>query len=227
MVCPVDEHVAKLKIDSFPCRLGRHQNLGFLPEVPLGVDACARSVAVADFHPAVNLCDLQTPFAEFAERPAVLPIARKVIQRVLVFGKYKQFGLGIGEDGSHSERASAPPTWARLPLLKAARLGNRTAGLRCLRSCGWVDSDGRILDLVIYSSCSSSESSSKSSGMLDPVCEGFSGLPEYSRASLIRSRPGERHRCSTQSALEHRHSEADGPPRSRIVWPRRIDWSST
>ena len=62
------KHPAELEVDPLAGRLGRHQDLGLLLELPLGVDAGARRVAVADLHPAVDLRDRQPPLAELAQR---------------------------------------------------------------------------------------------------------------------------------------------------------------
>ena len=112
----VHEHVAELEVDPLAGRLGRHQDLGLLLELALGVDAGARRVAVADLHPAVDLGDRQPPLAELAERPAVLAVAREVIERVLVLGEEQQLRLGVGErPRSRSGRGAARRAWCRRP----------------------------------------------------------------------------------------------------------------
>ena len=60
----VVNHVpAELQIDALTSRLGGHQHLAVLPELALRVDAGARGVPIADLHAAMNLGDVETPFA--------------------------------------------------------------------------------------------------------------------------------------------------------------------
>ena len=53
----IDHEPAKLQVDAFARRLGRNQYLGALAEFPLGANAGARRVTVADLHAAVDLGD--------------------------------------------------------------------------------------------------------------------------------------------------------------------------
>jgi len=60
----VVNHVpAELQIDALTSRLGGHQHLAVFPELALRVDAGARGVPIADLHAAMNLGDVETPFA--------------------------------------------------------------------------------------------------------------------------------------------------------------------
>jgi hypothetical protein len=74
----VDHERAELEIDALSCGLGRHQDLGLLPECPLGIDAGAGRIPVTDLHAAVNLRDGETPAFEFA---------REIIKGFLVLGE--------------------------------------------------------------------------------------------------------------------------------------------
>ena len=89
----VDHHPAELKVDAFAGRLGGHEHLGCLLELPLGADAGARHIAVADLHAAVDLRDRQPPLAELAQRALVPAIADEVVQGVLVLGEHQQLHL--------------------------------------------------------------------------------------------------------------------------------------
>ena len=71
----VDHQPAELKVDAFAGGLGRDEHLGGLREIPLGEDAGAGRVAVANFHAAMNLRHGQSPFAQFAERASVFAVA--------------------------------------------------------------------------------------------------------------------------------------------------------
>ena len=94
----IDHQPAELQVDAFAGGLGGDEHLGGLPEFPLGEDAAAGRVAVADLHSAVNLGEGQPPLAQLAERAAFPSVASEVIERVLVFGEDEQLHLRIGED---------------------------------------------------------------------------------------------------------------------------------
>ena len=94
----VDHQPAELQVDPFAGGLRGDQNLGRLLELPLGVDARAGRVAVADLHAAVDLRERQPPFAQLAERATVAAVAGQVVERVLVLGEDQQPHLGVGED---------------------------------------------------------------------------------------------------------------------------------
>ena len=94
----VDHEPAELEVDAFARRLGGHQDLGLLAELPLGVDAGAGRVAVADLHAAVDLRDREAPLPQLAQRPTVLAVAGQVVERVLVLGEDEQFHLRVVED---------------------------------------------------------------------------------------------------------------------------------
>ena len=163
----VDEHVAELEVDPLAGRLGRHQDLSLLLELTLGVDAGARRVAVADLHPAVNLRDRQAPLAELAQRPAVLAVAREVIQRVLVLGEEQQLHLGVGECTDLGQNAAElRELGADSPASSAAawviRADSRAMSSRS--AAGSIEMTS-FSSLERRSACSSSGSSSKSSGM--------------------------------------------------------------
>ena len=121
----VDHEPAELEVDALPCCLGRHQHLGRLPEGPLGIDAGAGGVAVADLHAAVDLGDGEAPGFELADQ---------VVEGVLVLGEDQELHLGVAEDpllGDH--------------VLELGELGLDLAGFEHL-SC--VDELGEAGDLV-------------------------------------------------------------------------------
>ena len=94
----IDHQPAELQVDAFAGGFGGDEHLGGLAKLAFGEDAGAGRVAVADLHAAVNLRHGQAPFAELAQRTAVLAVAAEEIQRVLVLGEDEQLHLWVVED---------------------------------------------------------------------------------------------------------------------------------
>ena len=76
----VDHQPTELQVDAFAGRLCGDKLLGAVAvaEYPLGVEAGAGHVAVADLHAAVDLRDVQAPLRELID---------EVVQRVFMLGE--------------------------------------------------------------------------------------------------------------------------------------------
>ena len=175
-------------------------------KLALGVDARTGRVAVADLHPAVDLRDRQTPLAELAEWPAVLAVAREVVERVLVLGENQQFHLRVGERRrSRSEHLSQLREFRfDLRAFQSACLVNELPS-RCdvLAERSRVDRDDLVLqprdDLLLLLVGQLVEVIGKSIARSAP-CGTSPGRPECSRASPSSVRGcGARRRCSMRS----------------------------
>ncbi len=83
----VDHLRAELKVDPFAGGFGGDEHLGGLAELPLGIDAAPRRVAVADLHATVDLGDGEAPLPELAVGAAVLAVADEEVERVLMLGE--------------------------------------------------------------------------------------------------------------------------------------------
>ena len=94
----VDHEPAELEIDPLARSLRRHQNLGVVAELALGMDASVGRVPVANLHATVDLRDGEAPLAELSERTPVPAIADEVVERVLVFGEHEQLHAPVAED---------------------------------------------------------------------------------------------------------------------------------
>ena len=143
----VDHQPAELEVDAFAGGLGGDQHLGgFLAELPLGVDARARRVAVADLHAAVDLRDGQAPLAQLAERAAVLAVAGEVVERVLVLGEDEQLHLRVAEDSPARSARSCSLVELRLdvprsPSLRAWSISLASCAISSRRAAGSTESD--------------------------------------------------------------------------------------
>src|SRR5437764_274500 len=80
----VDHQPAKLQVDAFAGRFRRDQHLLRFTKVALCENPGSGSIAIADLHTAVDLCERESPLVKFSERPAVAAVPGEVVQCVFV-----------------------------------------------------------------------------------------------------------------------------------------------
>ena len=128
----VDHLGAELEVDPFARGLGGDEHLGGFAELPLGIDAAPRRVAVADLHPAVDLGDGEAPLPELAVGAAVFAVADEEVERVLVLGEEQKLLLRVGEEA--------------LVLENALQLGELRLDFPLFENAGLVDELGQAGD---------------------------------------------------------------------------------
>ncbi len=89
----VNHQPTELQVNALAGRFGGYHHLAILPKLPLGIDAAARCVAVADLHPAVDLGHLQAPLAQLAQRTAPFAVAGQIIEGIFMLRENQEFQL--------------------------------------------------------------------------------------------------------------------------------------
>ena len=157
-----------------------------------GKNACARRIAVANFHAAVNLRYRQPPLAQLAEWPAVFAVAGEEVERVLMLGEDEQLHLRVFEDALLREHVLEPTSFdstslcferpsLTISLLSSMISSRRAAGSKLTH----VFQSPRCISLLLFFG-QIVEVVGNLCDLLLPVLPGSSRM--CSRLSFIRSR---------------------------------------